>query len=111
MLQVCQSAQLPCQVTYPTTCSMDDKQRCIPISAGALNHHILQLSSPQQPPYTRRTPHKVMHGAHFMLHVATAAAVVVTPADELWCVNAFDEVCVVWAWCMVLQQLFLLTAG
>jgi len=46
-----------------------------------------------------------------LLHVATAAAVVVTPADELWCVNAFDEVCVVWAWCMVLQQLFLLTAG
>jgi hypothetical protein len=53
LLQVCQDAQLPSHVACPTNPSINAKQhRCRQISLGALDHHSMQLSSPQQPPCT-----------------------------------------------------------
>jgi len=59
---------------------MDDKQRCLPISACALHHHILQLTSPQLATCTvqAHSGQAIMHGWCTLLHVGTVVAVVVT---------------------------------
>jgi len=72
----------------------------------------LQLTSPQLATCTVQGALRAgNHAWCTLLHVGTVAAVVVSRVDEVWYFNACVEVCVVWPWCMELQQLFLLTAG